>query len=316
MTTQRKIIHLEQFYTQGERAEALSETIKNQPWFSNITRVIEPAAGDGIWLDYMHVHEAYDIMPMHRDIVQADFLKMVEDKNIEYKEGTLCIGNPPFGRMGRLAHQFMHACGEISDYIAFILPASFGKKTQLRRVPKNFHLIYQEDLLDETFRMEREGRKVSTVFQIWERRDEERIDPEIKRSCEDFEFTRLPEYTLSDASKELVEVLGISEDYRDSIEKYLKDRPEWKQQPAPVPDDAEIAICSHGAGYGKILTQNFSDKNSRTHRFIKTKAADPEELAKCLRKLDFKSVAKYTVGATCLSTAEIVDLYLEKYPEE
>ena len=74
MTTQRKIIHLEQFYTQGERAKALSEYVKEQPWFSGITRVIEPSAGDGIWLDYIHVHEAYDIMPMHKDVAEVDFL--------------------------------------------------------------------------------------------------------------------------------------------------------------------------------------------------------------------------------------------------
>lgn len=283
MTTQRKIIHLEQFYTQGDRAKSLSETIKNQPWFSNITRVIEPAAGDGVWLDYMHVHEAYDIMPMHRDVVEADFLEMVESKDIEYEEGTLCIGNPPFGRMGRLAHQFMQACGEISDYIAFILPASFGKKTQLRRVPKNFHLVYQEDLLNETFRMEREGRKVSTVFQIWERREEERIDSPMVRECKDFSFIK----------------------YESPVE----------GPAAPVPPGADIAICTHGSGYGKILTQNFSKKNTRTHRFIKANI-DKQKLSTALRSLDFESVAKYTVGATCLSTAEIVGLYLEKYPEE
>ena len=67
MTTQRKVINLEQFYTQGSRAKSLSETIKNQPWFSNMTRVIEPAAGDGIWLDYMHVHEAWNVVRVPRD---------------------------------------------------------------------------------------------------------------------------------------------------------------------------------------------------------------------------------------------------------
>jgi hypothetical protein len=283
MTTQRKVIHLEQFYTQGERAKSLSELIKNQSWFSGITRVIEPSAGDGIWLDYIDVHEAYDIMPMHRDVVEADFLKMVKDKDIEYKEGTLCIGNPPFGRMGRLAHQFMHACGEISDYIAFILPASFGKKTQLRRIPKNFHLVYQEDLLDETFRMEREGRKVSTVFQIWERREVERVDPPLVRKCKDFSFIKFSN---------------------------PPDKPA-----VPAPKNADIAICTHGSAYGKIFTQNFSKKSTRTHRFIKANI-DKQKLSAALGSLDFKSVAKYTVGATCLSTAEIVDLYLEKYPEE
>ena len=283
MTTQRKVINLEQFYTQGTRAKSLSETIKSQPWFSNMTRVIEPAAGDGIWLDYLHVHEAYDIMPMHRDVVEADFLKMVENKDIEYKEGTLCIGNPPFGRMGKLAHQFMHACGEISDYIAFILPASFGKKTQLRRVPKNFHLVYQEDLLNETFRMEREGRRVSTVFQIWERRQEERVDSPMIRKCKDFSFIK----------------------YESPVE----------GPAAPAPLGADIAICTHGSGYGRIFTQNFSKKNTRTHRFIKANI-DKKTLSNALGSLDFESVAKYTVGATCLSTAEIVDLYLQKYPEE
>ena len=130
MTTQRKVIHLEQFYTQGERAKSLSETIKNQPWFSNIARVIEPAAGDGIWLDYMHVHEAYDIMPMHRDVVEADFLKMVENKNIEYEEGTLCIGNHLVG----WADWPTNLCKRVERYLT-ILP--LFSQHPLERRPKS-----------------------------------------------------------------------------------------------------------------------------------------------------------------------------------
>ena len=49
MTTQRKEIRNEQFFTQPQTAEELSNWLKDQPWFANVTEIIEPSAGDGVW---------------------------------------------------------------------------------------------------------------------------------------------------------------------------------------------------------------------------------------------------------------------------
>lgn len=275
-TTQRQNINKEQFFTQHETAERLSNWIKSQSWFADVTEIIEPSAGDGVWLKYLPVTQAYDLEPKAEGVVQADYLKT----QIPYVKKSLIVGNPPFGRMAKLAMDFMKKGCMEADYIAFILPASFGKESLKRRLPKKFHLLYQEDLLEETFRFERDGRKVSVVFQVWERREEDRQDLQMKDSCGDFCFIKVKSPSSGPA--------------------------------APAPDNADIAICTHGSGYGKIHLSNHSDLNSRTHRFIKSNI-ESEKLAQRLGSIVWEDVAKYTVGAPCLSTKEIVYAYENKF---
>ena len=314
MTTQRKEINNEQFFTNFETAERLAKVIESQPWFGDITKVIEPSAGDGAWLKAMKVDEAYDIEPQHPDVALQDFL---DPKFIIKREGSiLSVGNPPFGRMGKLAKQFMHRCSEYSDYIAFILPASFAKVTQIRQLPEYFHLIYQEDLLEETFRFERDGKKVSTVFQIWERRDVKRVDPPKKTSCKDFSFARIAEVSYSSVANQIMDLFeNNSSETKKKVIALMKES--LSQRAAPVPKEADLAICTHGSGAGKVYTKNFQSVSSRTHRFIKNNSSlSNDDLAKRLRKLDYDSIIKYTVGATCVSTEEIVYLYTQKHLEE
>jgi len=315
MTTQRKNINKEQFFTQFETAERLAKFIQEQPWFSGITKVVEPSAGDGAWLKAMHVHEAYDIDPKHPDVILQNFLS--DDFAVKNNGKVLYVGNPPFGRMGKLAKQFMNKCAESGDYIAFILPASFAKVSMIRQVPTNFHLIYQEDLLEETFRFERDGKKVSTVFQVWEKRDELRQDPVKTNVCSDFEFVRNGEYSPSSASRDFFNKFpGITGEQKKSmkaeLESIIKDN--FAQRPAECPKDADIAICTHGSGVGKVHGSGFDKKSTRTHRHIKIKSSiSKKELVDRLKKLDYNSIVKYTVGATCISTEEIVYLYTKKH---
>lgn len=315
MTTQRKNINKEQFFTQFETAQRLAKFLEGQSWFSEITKVVEPSAGDGAWLKAMNVHEAYDIDPKHPDVKLQDFLS--DEFSVDNDGKVLYVGNPPFGRMGKLAKQFINKCSETGDYIAFILPASFGKVSMIRQVPQNMHLIYQEDLLEETFRFERDGKKVSTVFQIWEKRDYLRQDPEKTNVCVDFEFVREAEYTATMASKEILSSFSnlSDEDHKrlkSAIENNIKDN--FSQRPAECPADADIAICTHGSGVGKVHGSGFQNKSTRTHRHIKIKSSiTKKQLVERLKKLDYDSIVKYTVGATCISTEEIVYLYNEKF---
>jgi len=305
MTTQRKKINNEQFFTNFETAARLAKVIERQPWFADITKVVEPSAGDGAWLKAMDVHEAYDIEPKHPEVKLQNFLD--QEFKVENDGKLLYVGNPPFGRMGKLAKQFMHKCAEEGDYIAFILPASFAKITQIRQIPEQFHLIYQEDLLEETFRFEREGKVVSTVFQIWEKQEEPREDRLRSNSCEDFEFVRIPEVTFGNVANEII-ALGVDKSLKKGIVEVMSSF--LSQKAAPAPKNADLAICTHGSAAGTVYTGSFDKKSSRTHRFIKIKSnIGKSELAKTLRKLDYESVFKYTVGATCVSTEEIIHLY-------
>jgi len=311
MTTQRKNINNEQFFTNHETARRLANWIKQQHWYPSITRTIEPSAGDGAWLDVgLQVDEAYDIEPMHDSVLKIDDWLTYDAGRISGK--TLYVGNPPFGRMGKLAKAFMNHCAKTGDYIAFILPAAMAKVTQIRQIDPHLHLIHQEDLLDETFRFERDGKVVSTVFQVWERRNDLRIDPSKRTSCSDFSFETTSEVTFESIASQII-AKGLDKGLRSEIVGLLKES--FSQRPAPVPKDVEIAICTHGSGVGKVFPKNFENKSTRTHRFIKidNKSLTKEELTKRLRSLDYESIYKYSTGATCVSKEEIVYLYCKKY---
>ena len=84
MTTQRKEINKEQFFTNFKTAERLSEFLKEQDWFEEVETIIEPSAGDGAWLGYLDVDLAYDIDPKHDDVIKVDdFLTYNVKKDIK-----------------------------------------------------------------------------------------------------------------------------------------------------------------------------------------------------------------------------------------
>lgn len=89
----------------------------------NITEIIEPSAGCGMFSHQIPGCKAYDLYPQSEYIEQADFLKLDLGG---YKKGRLFIGNPPFGaEAGKILKDFYEKCVIEGDYIAFIQPASY-----------------------------------------------------------------------------------------------------------------------------------------------------------------------------------------------
>jgi len=89
----------------------------------NITEIVEPSAGCGMFSHQIPGCKAYDLYPQHEYIEQADFLTLDLGG---YKKGRLFIGNPPFGAgAGKILRDFYDKCCEDGDYIAFIQPASY-----------------------------------------------------------------------------------------------------------------------------------------------------------------------------------------------
>jgi hypothetical protein len=179
--------------------------------------------------------------------------------------------------MGTLAVEFFNRASSQADFIAFILPASFGKRTLQRRLDKNFHLSFQQLLLDESFRLgdaaSAEGAKkqVKCVFQIWERSDHPREDSVPNRKHPHWDWVRDPK-------------------------------------------DGDLAIRTHGHGYGKITEvtdERFLNLNRNTHRFMKSNIPR-QELRDRLRSLPYQSAGELTVGQSCVSKEEIVRLYESK----
>lgn len=89
----------------------------------NITEIVEPSAGCGMFSHQIDGCKAYDLYPQSPNISQADFLQLDLGG---YKKGRLFIGNPPFGAgAGKILRDFYDKCTEDGDYIAFIQPASY-----------------------------------------------------------------------------------------------------------------------------------------------------------------------------------------------
>lgn len=95
------------------------------------------------------------------------------------------IGNPPFGHQSSLAIKFIKKCCEFSNTISFILPKSFKKESMKKHFTKNFHLIFEIDLMEKSFLVNNVDSDVPCVFQIWKFKNEERC---VIKKIEPFKF--------------------------------------------------------------------------------------------------------------------------------
>ncbi len=184
---------LDQFFTTKEIAQrclgflSLYITLGKVNWF-------EPSAGAGVFLEEAHHFNmnkpflACDLMVQHKDVTEADFLKLSLDNYIEGKENILCLGNPPFGKNSSLAIKFFNHAAKHSDVIAMIFPATFAKDSVKRKLDLNFHLIAELDLGKIDFDFMGEYRKVPVVFQIWKKAEVKRELINLKLTSELFEF--------------------------------------------------------------------------------------------------------------------------------
>ena len=166
---------LDKFYTAQFAVDMCVGIVKrNVPINKNKDFIIEPSAGGGAFIDSIKQltkrYKFYDIKPEHPEIEQKDFLKMNVNRNC-FTHKIIVIGNCPFGSHFRLCIKFIKKCSEFADTIAFILPQNFKKKCNHKYFPREFHLIAEQDLPNNSFIEDAKIRDLRTVFQIWEKRD-------------------------------------------------------------------------------------------------------------------------------------------------
>ena len=172
---------LDRFYTKP----SVVDNLLNEITLEDYDVVVEPSAGTGSWSSKIDDCVAIDIAPEHPDIMKGDFLEddfLFDEMKKENR--ILVIGNPPFGRIGNKAIKFINKAAEFADTVAFILPRSFRKASLQRKINKNFWLIKDVDLFEKPcFVFKGEDYFAPCVFQVWQRRNEERditikkIDP-------------------------------------------------------------------------------------------------------------------------------------------
>lgn len=172
---------LDQFYTKDKIARYCVELIKLN--CDNYLKYIwvEPSAGNGVFMNCIPsniTNIAIDIEPHNTKIIQCDFLKW---KPVSNSDNYLLFGNPPFGRQSSLAKKFIKHGSTFSSIIAFILPRSFVKPSMNNAFPLNFHCEYSKELPENSFEINGKDYNVPCVFQIWIKKDFNRIihSPEI-----------------------------------------------------------------------------------------------------------------------------------------
>ncbi len=184
---------IDKYYTSTKCVETCIELIKKNINIDNDDLCIEPSAGNGAFIKYIKTlsnHNLfYDIKPEHPEIKKLDYTKFYY-KIIKNKYKNIhIIGNPPFGRQSSLAIKFIKKSCEFCNTLSFILPKSFKKNSLQKHFPLNFHLILQQDLEKNSFKLNDDDYDVPCVFQIWIKKEFNREVP-IKLTPNKFRFVK------------------------------------------------------------------------------------------------------------------------------
>lgn len=159
---------LDQFYTNVEIAkECWATMINHLPSIHlNIEDAffIEPSAGNGRFWNLMPKGSiGIDLDPKLKGIKKKDFFTFKFPK----KENIVVVGNPPFGKTGKLALNFLNKSLDSSDMVAFIVPLQFEKWSIQSKIKEDAILICSKLLPSNSFRFNNKPHIIRCVFQIW-----------------------------------------------------------------------------------------------------------------------------------------------------
>lgn len=164
----------DQFYTKDGKAKLCVDALLQRYPETHSWLWVEPSAGKAAFLRALPSsvqRVGIDIDPRDETVTQGDFLSWTPPNN----QRCLVFGNPPFGRQSSLAKAFIKRAATFADIIAFILPRSFKKPSMNRAFPPNFHLEFTIELEPKSFEVNGKDYSVPCVFQIWRKKETERI---------------------------------------------------------------------------------------------------------------------------------------------
>jgi len=170
----------DKFYTKQFIADYYSNIVLER--YGDI-RYIEPTAGDGAFLNILPNIQGYDLKPEHDNVLPMDVF------NNTFNNDEVIVGNPPFGMNASLAQKiFNHIANQEVKAICFILPKTFKKTSMHNKLNPHYHLVFEQDLIDNAFTVEGKDKHVPCVFQIWEYKKAVRTQIE-RVTCDWIEFT-------------------------------------------------------------------------------------------------------------------------------
>lgn len=174
----------DQYYTKESIAKQCVEQIISHIPNASEFQWIEPSAGQGVFLKCLEPSIdklGIDIDPKAPNLVKGDFLVWSPTT----QKRRIIFGNPPFGRQGSSAKQFIQHAAKYADVIAFILPRSFVKPSMSKAVPLVFHCLFSEELPKDSFEVNGKSYDVPCVFQIWKKQQNKR---EVQQSIQEEGF--------------------------------------------------------------------------------------------------------------------------------
>ena len=165
---------LDQFYTKPEVAIAcwqhFTETLSTLNLRLDDLFFVEPAAGTGAFYELLPLKRRFgmDLVPKCDDVKPQDFFKVTDFPSAP--GDTAVIGNPPFGKRGKLAIDFFNHAAHLADIVAFIVPVNFRKFTTHKQLNPSMRFISKLTLPRDAFHLDT-GRSysVNTEFQVWTR---------------------------------------------------------------------------------------------------------------------------------------------------
>ena len=167
---------IDKFYTKKEVAMYCINLFKEYVAPNNDDLIIEPSAGNGGFIDAIKSlkcnYEFYDLEPEHEEIAKQDYLLYNTNNNNNNNNNNNTqkihiVGNPPFGRQSSLAIKFIKKSCHFCTSISFILPKSFKKDSLKKTFPLNYHLLFEIDLPENSFLVNKQEHNVPCIFQIW-----------------------------------------------------------------------------------------------------------------------------------------------------
>lgn len=165
---------LDQFYTKPEVARAcwqhFTDTLSTLNRELSDLFFIEPAAGTGTFYQLLPQQRrlGIDLVPKCDDVLFQDFFKLADVPSAP--KDTVIIGNPPFGKRGKLAIAFFNHAAGFADMIAFIFPVNFRKFITHKQLNPSMRFISKLTLPRDAFYLDTgESYAVNTEFQIWTR---------------------------------------------------------------------------------------------------------------------------------------------------
>ncbi len=165
---------LDQFYTKPEVAvdcwEYFADLLPSIHRYVNDMFFIEPSGGTGAFFKLLPSDQrlGMDIHPKCKGIERQDFFKFTNQPN--HPNYTVVIGNPPFGKRGKMAISFFNHAAVLADIVAFIVPVNFRKYIVHKQLDESMRFISKLGLPRDAFYLDSgKSYSVNTEFQIWTR---------------------------------------------------------------------------------------------------------------------------------------------------